>query len=128
ANPPSVGNPDTIGHRTALYFTMIVISVVTVISAIVATRQLTPRLGAWNAAILAGVGSIAVFIGGFEVLPGVHEVPTGFPAGVWWKFRIASLAIQVTVWATIGLLFGALTERSLREPASAARLRESASL
>jgi hypothetical protein len=123
ANPPSVGNPDTIGHRTALYFTMIVISVVVVVSAIVATRQLTPRLGSWNAAIASLLGAVAVLVVVYEVLPGVHEVPKDFPAETLWKFRIASLAIQVTVWATIGLLFGALTERSLREPAGRARSR-----
>jgi hypothetical protein len=117
ANPPSVGNPDTIGHRTALYFTMMVISVVVVVSAIVATRQLTPRLGAWNAAIASVLGGVVVLAIVYEVLPGVHEVPQGFPAETLWKFRIASIAIQLTVWATIGLTFGALTERSLREPA-----------
>jgi hypothetical protein len=121
ANPPSVGNPDTIGHRTALYFTMMVISVVVVVSAIVATRQLTPRLGAWNAAIASVVAGVVVLAIVYEVLPGVHEVPQGFPAETLWKFRIASIAIQLTVWATIGLTFGALTERSLREPAGRTR-------
>jgi hypothetical protein len=125
ANPPSIGNPDTIGHRTTLYFCMIVIGVVTMISAIVATRQLASRLGGWNAAIAAGAGAIVIVALAYAVLPGVHETPPGFPADVLWKFRIASLAIQATVWATIGLLFGGLTERSLRAD-RASRSRESA--
>jgi hypothetical protein len=118
ANPPSIGNPDTIGRRTALYFCMIAISVVVVISTAVASRQLAPRFGSWNAAVLAGAGAVVVIVVAFEVLPGVHETPPGFPADVLWRFRVASLAIQATVWASIGLLFGALTERSLRVPAA----------
>jgi hypothetical protein len=47
-------------------------------------------------------------------LPDVQEVPEGFPAVVLWRFRIANLGIQAVLWATIGLLFGYLTERSLR--------------
>jgi predicted cobalt transporter CbtA len=29
-----------------------------------------------------------------------------------WQFRLASLGMQLVMWATIGLLFGALTERA----------------
>jgi hypothetical protein len=122
ANPPSIGNPDTIGHRTVLYFSIMAISVVAVISTLVASRQLAPRLGAWNAVIAAVAGAIAVVGIAFAVLPVVHETPPGFPADVLWKFRVASLGIQVSVWATIGLLFGALTERSMRPRFSEASL------
>jgi predicted cobalt transporter CbtA len=31
---------------------------------------------------------------------------------VLWQFRIASLGAQLIMWATIGLVFGALTERA----------------
>ena len=47
----------------------------------------------------------------YVVLPGVNEVPAGFPAAVLWRFRVASLGIQVVLWTTLGLVFGALTER-----------------
>jgi hypothetical protein len=33
ANPPSVGNPDTIGQRTALYFAMLALSVASGVAA-----------------------------------------------------------------------------------------------
>jgi len=32
---------------------------------------------------------------------------------VLWRFRVASLGTQLVLWAGIGLLFGALAERSL---------------
>ena len=50
ANPPSIGNPETIGSRTALYFTMITLSVIAVVTAASTGRQLARRLGPWNSA------------------------------------------------------------------------------
>jgi hypothetical protein len=46
-------------------------------------------------------------------MPAINEVPKEFPAVVLWRFRIASMGAQLIMWTTIGLLFGALTERSL---------------
>lgn len=113
ANPPSVGHPSTLTHRTELYFAMILISVVTLIGAIVLGRRLIVRVGAWDAALLAGAVFVAVTAAAFWIMPGLNEVPAVFPAVTLWRFRIASLATQLTLWATIGLVFGALTERKL---------------
>jgi hypothetical protein len=44
----------------------------------------------------------------------IDEVPAGFPADVLWNFRLAAWGIQVVLWASIGLLFGWLTERDRR--------------
>jgi hypothetical protein len=113
ANPPSIGRPETIGARTALYFTMMLITVLAAVAAVLAGRALLPRLGAWNAT-LAGAG---VFVGIVAVaglvMPGVNEVPADFPATVLWRFRLASVGTQLVLWTTFGVLFGALTERSL---------------
>src|SRR4051812_9245501 len=93
-NPPSVGNPATIDRRTLLYFAMIAISIVAATAAIRVRRDLLPRLSAWNATLVA-VGAFVVLIGVAElILPGIHEVPAGFPAEVLWHFRIASLGTE----------------------------------
>ena len=113
ANPPSVGNPDTIGYRTQLYFGMILISVAAVTGAIVLGRRLTDRHGAWNATLLAGAILVVFIAAVFVAMPGVNEVPAQFPAIVLWRFRMASLGTQLILWTAIGLVFGALTERSL---------------
>jgi predicted cobalt transporter CbtA len=47
----------------------------------------------------------------FLLLPGVDEVPAGFPAELLWRFRVGSLATQLALWAAMGLAFGALLER-----------------
>jgi len=113
ANPPSVGNPATIGHRTVLYFTMIAISVTATIAAVQIRRRLAPRFGNWNASLLAVAAFIVLVTIAYLALPAVNEVPKDFPAVVLWRFRLASLGTQAVLWAALGLVFGALTERSL---------------
>ncbi|MGK5739322.1 CbtA family protein [Micromonospora sp. URMC 103] len=114
ANPPATGNPDTLGQRTGLFFLMIVIAVAVGLLAISFGRWLYPRWGGWNATILAAVAFTVVIAVVQLALPTVSEVPDGFPALVLWNFRLASLGTQLVTWATLGLLFGALTERQLR--------------
>jgi len=114
-NPPAVGNPDTIGRRTALYFTMIAISLLIAVLAFVLVRRLDPVLGAWNATI-AGLALFVVLAAvAAWTMPVSQEVGADFPAVTLYHFRIASFGIQLSVWATLGLLFGALTERSMRD-------------
>jgi predicted cobalt transporter CbtA len=114
-NPPAVGDPDTIGRRTALYFTMIAVSVLVATLAFVLARRLEPSLGSWNAAVAGGL-LFVVLIGLCEwLMPVSQEVGSDFPAVTLYQFRIAALGIQFALWATLGLLFGALTERSMRQ-------------
>ena len=114
-NPPTVGNPATIDRRTLLFFAMIAISVLAAIAATRIRRDLLPRLGGWNATV-AAAGAFVVLIAVAElILPGVNEVPAGFPADVLWQFRIASLGIDATLWAAIGLGFGAAAERLIAQ-------------
>jgi hypothetical protein len=113
ANPPSIGDPETIGSRTGLYFLMIVFSIAALVLAIVGARRLVARFGAWNAVIVAALGfSVLIAIVQFA-LPDVNEVPRQFSAVVLWRFRLAALGLQFVLWTALGLLFGALTERSL---------------
>ncbi|AEH10183.1 MULTISPECIES: CbtA family protein [Protofrankia] len=114
ANPPAVGNPDTLGERTSLYFAAMLISLAVVVGGFVAARRLAPRFGSWDAALLALVGALVVIGLAYYALPAADETPEGFPADVLWRFRVDSLAIHATLWATVGLLFGALTERANR--------------
>ena len=113
ANPPSVGQPDTIGQRTALYFIMLALSVAAMVVAALLRKRLVARWGEWTAALLAaGIYLVAVIVVA-STLPGVDEVPDGFPAVSLWHFRVASFGMQLIMWATIGLAFGALAERAL---------------
>jgi magnesium-transporting ATPase (P-type) len=114
ANPPSIGDPETIGARTALFFTMIVTSLVVSVFSMKVRKHLLARLGQWNASIVAGVVFVVIIAAIMIALPVVNEVPTGFPAATLWKFRTTALGMQAIMWATIGLLFGGMVERSER--------------
>ena len=115
ANPPSIGDPETIGTRTALYFVMIAISLAAMVGAAALKRWFVVRLGDWNANLAVAACYIVIVAVAALLLPAVNEVPDEFPAVVLWKFRIASLGAQFIMWATLGLLFGALTQRAAND-------------
>jgi MFS family permease len=114
ATPPAVGNPDTIGMRTAAFFLMIAISVAAMILALQISRPLTRRFGAWNGTLLAAALFLLIIGVVSYALPVINEVPVGFPADLLWRFRIAALAMQAVLWTALGLLFGWFTERDPR--------------
>jgi hypothetical protein len=113
ANPPTVGDPDTIDRRTAVFVAMICITILAFVAAARIRRGLAGRLGAWNAGIAAALAFVAVVAVAELILPAVHETPPGFPADVLWRFRISSLGINAVLWASIGLGFGWLADRLL---------------
>jgi hypothetical protein len=112
ANPPSVGDPETIGTRTGLFFLMIAISLVAMVFSLKVRRRAVAKLGAWNGSIVAGLVFVVIIAAVQLSMPVINEVPAAFPAVLLWKFRIAAIGMQVIMWTTIGLLFGALVERS----------------
>lgn len=111
ANPPSVGDPETIGSRTGLFFLMIAISLAAMVFSLKVRRRLAAKLGAWNGSIVAGLVFVVIIAAVQLSMPTFNEVPEGFPAALLWKFRVAALGMQAIMWTTIGLLFGALVER-----------------
>jgi hypothetical protein len=113
ANPPSIGNPDTIGLRTAIYFGMLLLSLVSMIVAWNVRSRLLDSLGVWNAALVAAAVYLVVVVVFALAMPSLDEVPEGFPAVVLWQFRIASLGAQAVMWTVLGLGFGAWVARDL---------------
>jgi predicted cobalt transporter CbtA len=109
ANPPSIGDPETIGKRTKLFFLMMLLSVAAMVIAINAARKLI----VWNGALLAVALYAVIMVLAAAMFPVVNEVPADFSATLLWKFRVASLGIQIVLWTTVGLAFGWLAERKL---------------
>ncbi|NUY32694.1 CbtA family protein [Paraburkholderia sp. JPY303] len=112
ANPPSIGDPETIGTRTGLFFLMIAISLATMVFSLKVRRRAAAKLGAWNGSIVAGLVFVVIIAAVQLSMPVINEVPATFPAVLLWKFRVAAIGMQVVMWTTIGLLFGAIVERS----------------
>ncbi|MEV1065231.1 CbtA family protein [Streptomyces sp. NPDC050263] len=113
ANPPAVGDHDTIAKRTTLYFLMMLLSVLLALAAVIVGKRLAPGLGNWYATVVAVLGFVAVIGSAYAFLPTVNEVPSDFPATLLWRFRLSSLAMQITLWTGFGLAFGELAERLL---------------
>ncbi|WP_196014743.1 CbtA family protein [Klebsiella variicola] len=111
-NPPAVGNPETIGYRTELYFVMMLLSIGIVIAAAWLSHQLIPRLGRGNAMMWATLFAVALMLVVCALMPTVNEVPEHFPADLLWRFRISSFGTHLVLWSVIGVAFGALAERT----------------
>jgi Probable cobalt transporter subunit (CbtA) len=118
ANPPAVGHSDTIGYRTGLYFSMMAISLIAAITAILVGRRLAGRLGAWRATLAATGGFLVVVIVAIVLMPGYNEVPADFPATVLYNFRMASLLTQLTLWTVLGVGLAEAIHRMSRRAGS----------
>jgi hypothetical protein len=133
ANPPAIGHSDTIRERSGVYLVMVFASIAFLVLAAWLGQKLKPRFGNWNASLLAGAAFVVAIGILMAILPAVRETPQpltdpsgtivypGFPADTLFGFRFYSVAAQLILWATIGLVFAPLAERLLRPPAVATR-------
>lgn len=111
ANPPAVGDPDTIASRTGVYFVFLAISVLAFGLALYGARSLVERFGGWTAGLIAAAGYLVVVAVSTVALPTVNEVAGDFPATLLWAFRVSSLGNLAVLWAVLGVVFGALAHR-----------------
>jgi predicted cobalt transporter CbtA len=111
ANPPSVGDPDTITKRTAVYLVMILVSLLSAIAALRLRGLLAERRAGSVASVAAGAAYLVVVVAAGLALPSVHEVPPAFPAETLFRFREASIGMQAVLWTTIGLVFAVTAQR-----------------
>lgn len=119
ANPPAVGDPDTIAERTWLWLASALLGLLAVTVAVMVAKAVRGR-GLLTLRAAAPIAAFVVVVAvGCIVLPGVNEVPGDFPATLLWEFRVSSLAVQATLWALLGGVFALLTERHARTAAAA---------
>jgi predicted cobalt transporter CbtA len=102
-NPPAVGDPDTLAQRQSWYVTTILVAALLGLGATVLSRRL--RDAAWPdhrriAALVAGVAvpMLAVYA---AFPPAPDDVPV--PAQLLWRFRLASLGANLTLWTVLTL-------------------------
>lgn len=115
ANPPTVGDPETIGSRTAAYFFMVGISLLAIlISWYTACGMREGGASAPVRHLTVGAGLVAVFALLFVGLPATAD-PGEFPAGLLWSFRLSSIGTQLVLWTGLGVIFGLLCERAERK-------------
>lgn len=109
-NPPAIGDPSTIGLRTALFFTMIGVSLAAMVVSVVAARRLGAHRDGWTVSLAAGAIFSVLATLAHALLPGIDEVPSQFPATLLWQYRVAAFGIQAVLWAALGLLFARLAD------------------
>lgn len=100
ANPPGVGDPETIGSRTLAWFGLLDLSVLTAVVAVVVAVRLAARIDGYAAALVGVAGYLVVVVVAVALLP--DPAPLGdIPAQVLWDFRLASLLSLVTLWGVL---------------------------
>jgi predicted cobalt transporter CbtA len=111
ANPPTVGDPDTIGRRTALYLVAVAWSLVATWAGWRGWRALVARGLPVHQAVPA---TLALWVGlavvGLATLPSNPD-PVNAPATLIWQFRLSSAAGAATYWSVMGMVFGWLRVR-----------------
>ncbi len=111
ANPPAVGEADTIAARTELYFAMVAISLLAAVAAARVQTVLAKRRSQSSASGAALVSYVVVVVVAGLALPGAAGPPAGFPAGTLWEFREASVGTQLVLWTALGVVFAATAPR-----------------
>jgi predicted cobalt transporter CbtA len=56
-----------------------------------------------------------------SLLPTYDEVPAGYPASLLFRFRMASLLTQVTLWVVLGVALAELLSRLVGRTAAGSR-------
>ena len=114
ANPPSIGDPATIGVRTASFFMMLVASLVATGAAFMVGRRVARGGRLWTGVLSALVVFVLAESAAAIVLPGFDEVPADFSATVLWRFRLAAFGLQAVLWTVLGGAFAWLVTPAQR--------------
>jgi hypothetical protein len=111
ANPPAVGDPDTIGRRTALYLLAVAWSLVATWGGWRAWRAFVAKGMPVHKAVPATLATwVALASVGLVVLPANTDAVEA-PATLIWQFRLATVAGAAAFWSVLGLTFGWLRAR-----------------
>lgn len=128
-NPPAVGQADTIRARTGWYLVMVLASVAPAFAAVWLARRLDAGFGRVERKVACDGGLRCCYRRGDGAVTGRgrDETPEpmrdasgaifypGFPADVVNEFRLLSLATQLVLWVSIGVVFATLAGRLLED-------------
>ena len=116
ANPPGVGDAETISYRQGLYVAALALSVLGVCMAAVLAAYLQRRGTADLPSWLAALGFLVAFAGIVYVVLPAHPDPVEMPEDVLAPFRGLSLAGLTLFWLTLGALFAWLSRPAHPRP------------
>lgn len=114
ANPPAVGNPDTVDERAVLYLVLLAVSVAVAVALVHLSGRLRGAgLDPATRVVAVTVAAVAAYLLVLLVLPGTPDaIDPAVPADLIWRFRIRSLGGLALLWATTGLGLGWALDRA----------------
>jgi hypothetical protein len=117
ANPPGVGDPETIGYRQTLYLGILALSV-TGAALSMGLGRYFGQLKSWRSgSLLPSLALLAMLSGLLYLVMPSNPDEVGMPADVVGNFRALSLVGLTLFWTVLGVLFGKLLSNPPR-PAS----------
>ncbi len=113
ANPPAVGDPATVGIRTALYGAVLLCGLISAMLVSALVSYLRSREVGQAASTIAAVAAVVVLlVVVFVLIPDSPDtIGSDVPAALVWNFRLASLGQLAVLWAALGLVGGWLIDR-----------------
>ena len=108
ANPPAVGDPETIYYRESLYIILLTVSSFSALGLAFLYRKLGDKKGKQ---ILVPVIYIGIIAAAFMILPPNPDEITA-PMDLVIGFRIASGLTMSAFWGLLGLILGALWDKT----------------
>ena len=116
-NPPAVGDPDTLTERQVLYVAIICIAALVGLGAAVVSRRLREQGRPDHVRVPLAVAAVAVpMLLAFALLPAAPD-DVLVPATLVWRFRLASLGANLTLWTVLTLGLAWVTNEAVRRRA-----------
>jgi hypothetical protein len=106
ANPPGVGDPDTVGLRTASYLTLLGASILLAILARALWIRLRDRGVSEEVRVIVVGGAWLVAIGFALAIWPTNPDDVSVPAQLLWRFRLAALGGAFVLWTVLAVSFG----------------------
>jgi predicted cobalt transporter CbtA len=109
ANPPAVGNPDTIYYRESLFIGFIAVSGFSTLGLALLYRKLGNNQSKMRRIAIPLIYA-AVMIGAYVIFPPNPDKIT-IPMDLIVSFRIASVSTIGVFWGLLGIIFGAFWDK-----------------
>lgn len=114
-NPPAVGDPATIAERQWKYLALIFLSLVVLSAAARLSTALRERHWLDEERLIAVGLAVVVPLGLICALLPPYSDAIEIPAGLLWRFRVATLGGNLLLWTVLAVTFGATAVRRERE-------------
>lgn len=121
ANPPAVGDPDTVDERTVQYVVLIVVAIALAVGLVRVSGWLRHRVDEATRLVAVTVATVVAYGLALIVLPGTPDaIDPVVPAELVWDFRVRSIGGLALTWAALGLGLGFALDRLAADAAATA--------